>query len=63
MTVRIIEVVVSPQGETTVQTKGFVGADCLQASKWIEQALGVTATDNKTSEFFQQTEEQQHVQQ
>jgi len=24
--VRIIEVVVSPQGETTVQTKGYVGA-------------------------------------
>ena len=63
MTVRIIEVVVSPQGETTVQTKGFVGADCLQASKWIEEALGVTTADNKTGEFFTTAEEEQHVQQ
>ncbi len=60
---RIIEVVVSPQGETTVQTKGFVGADCLQASKWIEQALGITTTDNKTAEFFQAAATEQQVQQ
>jgi hypothetical protein len=60
---RIIEVIVSPQDETTVQTKGYAGADCLQASKFLEQALGVTATDSKTAEFFRTTEEQQHVQQ
>lgn len=52
MTVRIIEVIVSPQGETTVQTKGFACAECLQASKWIEQALGITTADNKTTEFY-----------
>jgi hypothetical protein len=39
--VRIIEVTVSPKGETTVQTKGYAGADCLEASKWLEQVLGV----------------------
>ena len=60
---RIIEVVVSPQGETTVQTKGFAGAECLKASRWIEQALGVAAADQKTSEFFSNTNEEQHVQQ
>jgi hypothetical protein len=62
--VRIIEVVVSPQGETTVQTKGFVGADCLQASKWLEQALGIATSDNKTAEFFQAAvaEQQQECQ-
>ena len=42
---RVIEVVVSPQGETTVQTKGYAGADCLKASKFLEQALGVTSAD------------------
>ena len=41
----------------------FVGADCLQASKWIEEALGVTTADNKTGEFFTTAEEEQHVQQ
>ena len=41
---RVIEVIVSPQGETTVQTKGYTGGDCLQASKFLEQALGVATT-------------------
>jgi hypothetical protein len=62
MTVRIIEVVVSPQGETTVQTKGFAGADCLQASRWLEQALGINTNDTKTAEFYQATEAQQATQ-
>jgi hypothetical protein len=63
VTVRIIEVIVSPQGETTVQTKGFVGAECLQASKWLEQALGITASDVKTAEFHQQAVAEQQAQQ
>ena len=50
---RIIEVTVSPRGEATVQTKGYAGADCLQASKFLEQALGVVATETKTAEFYQ----------
>ena len=53
MTQRIIEVVVSPQGETTVQTKGFAGADCLAASSFLEQSLGLTVNDSHTAEFYQ----------
>jgi len=60
---RVIEVVVSPQGETTVQTKGYAGADCLKASKFLEQALGVTSADRRTAEFYQTTPTEQHVQQ
>ena len=63
MTVRIIEVTVSPQGETTVQTKGFVGAECLQASRWLEQALGIATGDVKTAEFYQQAVAEQQAQQ
>jgi hypothetical protein len=60
---RIIEVIVSPQGETTVQTKGYAGADCLQASRFLEQALGLTLSDNKSAEFYQSTVAEQHIQQ
>jgi hypothetical protein len=60
---RIIEVSVSPQGEISVQTKGYAGSDCLQASKFLEQALGRTTTDNKTAEFFQETTAEQQVSQ
>src|SRR5690349_20411929 len=62
MTVRIIEIVISPKGETTVQTKGFASADCLQASKWLEQALGIATTDNKTAEYYQPATIEQPIQ-
>jgi hypothetical protein len=60
---RVIEVIVSPTGEVTVQTKGYAGADCLQASKALEQALGVTTAEHKTSEFYSTPSVEQHVQQ
>jgi Protein of unknown function (DUF2997) len=60
---RIIELLISPKGETTLQTKGYAGADCQQASKWLEQALGVATNDRKTAEFYQQPEAEQRVQQ
>jgi hypothetical protein len=63
MTQRIIEVVVSPTGDTTIQTKGYPGGDCLQASKFLEQSLGIATSDLKTSEFYQTAVQPQQVQQ
>jgi hypothetical protein len=63
MTPRLIEVTVSPQGAVTVQTRGYVGADCLQASKFLEQALGVATADSKTAEYYTTTDTTQQVQQ
>jgi Protein of unknown function (DUF2997) len=59
---KIIEVTVSPTGETTVQTKGYSGSECQQASKWLEQALGLSTTDRKTAEYYQTQAAEQHVQ-
>jgi hypothetical protein len=50
---RIIEVIISPTGQTTVQTKGYAGADCVQASRFLEQALGNVTAEQKTGEFYQ----------
>ena len=60
---RVIEVTVSPKGETSIQTKGYVGSDCLQASKFLEQALGVVAKEAKTGEFYAPAQTDQHVEQ
>lgn len=60
---RVIEVIVSPKGETTVQTKGYAGNACLQASRSLEQALGAVAGDKKTAEFYSEAQAEQHVQQ
>ena len=60
---RIIELTVSPKGETTLQTKGYAGGNCLQASKFLEQALGVPTADQKTGEFYASAPIEQQVQQ
>ena len=57
----IIEGAVSPQGETSIQTKGYEGARCQEASKFLEQALSVTIADQKTSEFYASAPAQQQV--
>lgn len=36
MSGQTIEIIVSAAGETTVQTKGFGGSSCREASKFIE---------------------------
>jgi DUF2997 family protein len=58
---RLIEVIVSPRGETSVQTKGYLGSDCLEASKFLEQALGLATSECKTGEFYQSLPVQQQV--
>ena len=60
---RVIEVIVSPTGETTVQTKGFAGSECLQASKFVEEALGTVTAEQRTAEFYQTTPTEQHIEQ
>ena len=62
MTQQIIEVVVSPTGETSVQTKGFAGSSCQGASRFLEDALGASTGEQLTSEFFAEQPAQQRAQ-
>ena len=52
-TPQTIEILVSPAGESTVQTKGFSGGACRDASRFIEQALGERSSEKLTAEFYQ----------
>ena len=58
-----IEVVISPQGETKIETKGFAGSTCQQASQFLEQALGAKLSDKRTAELYQAQREEQVNQQ
>lgn len=51
---KTIIVVVSPQGETKLETSGFAGASCQEASRQLEQALGIQQAEQLTAEFHQQ---------
>ena len=46
-----IEIIVSPRGETSVQTKGFAGSSCREASRFLEEALGKRIGERLTAEF------------
>ena len=56
---RTIEIIVSPKGESTIQTKGFAGSACRDASKELELALGRRVGEQLTAEFHQATDVQQ----
>jgi hypothetical protein len=53
MNPKIIEVVINPQGQPTITTRGFSGGACRDASKYLEQALGARASETLTAEFHQ----------
>lgn len=50
---KTIEITINPKGEARVQTRGFAGASCKDASKFIEQALGEKVSDQATAEMYQ----------
>ena len=49
---KTIVIVISPQGESRLETKGFSGANCQQASRFLEQALGQQVEQQLTGEYF-----------
>ncbi len=50
---KIIEITVDTKGQTKVETRGFTGGECREASKFIEQALGQITDEKVTAEFFE----------
>jgi len=55
---KTIEITFLPNGQSRVETKGFVGAECREASRFLEQALGQATHESLKPEFHQQTEQQ-----
>ena len=60
---KTIEIIVAPSGETRVETKGFSGAECQQASRFLEEALGKKTGETLTAEYHQVKSEEQARQQ
>jgi hypothetical protein len=61
--VKIIEITVSPRGESKVETRGFTGGACREASRFLEQALGARTAESLTAEFHQGQSVDQDVKQ
>ena len=50
---KTIEIIVLPDGQTRVETKGFAGSECRSASRFLEQVLGIRRSERLTAEFHQ----------
>jgi hypothetical protein len=61
--VKTIKIIVSPKGETSFETKGFAGAECLEASRFVEEALGKRQSEQLTGEFHASQSVQQNARQ
>ncbi len=58
-----IEIIVAPDGKSRVETKGFTGSECREASRFLEQALGQPTDELLKAEFHQTAPAQQQVRQ
>ncbi len=50
---KTIKITVDARGETKVETRGFTGGECRDASRFVEHALGTRAAEALTAEFHQ----------
>lgn len=48
---KTIEIIVARDGSTTVQTRGFAGGSCREATRLLEKALGQVTKERLTAEF------------
>jgi len=60
---KTIEILIAPNGQSKVETKGFTGSECREASRFIEQALGLQTGEVLKAEFHQSASTQQQLQQ
>ena len=55
---KIVQIIVSPQGETAIETKGFSGNQCQKASQFLTAALGQKVNEQLKPEFHLNVDQQ-----
>ena len=59
---KIIELVVAPDGSLKIDAVGFVGADCEKATAFLEQVLGVVSDRKRKPEYMARSRSQRQQQ-
>lgn len=49
---KTIEITITPEGQTTVEARGFQGPSCRDATRDLLRALGVGGDEEVTAEFY-----------
>ena len=60
---RTIEILVTPDGQARLETRGFAGQQCRAASQFLEAALGQVTAERLTSEYYQAATATQPIEQ
>ena len=60
---KTIKITISPTGQVRVETSGFSGGECREASRFVEQALGSRSAETLTAEFHQGQQDSQELRQ
>ncbi|MDC4207111.1 MAG: DUF2997 domain-containing protein (plasmid) [Candidatus Manganitrophus sp.] len=46
-----------PEGEIRIEAAGFTGSDCLEATRFLEEALGRVDAQSLTTDYYQTSNE------
>jgi hypothetical protein len=49
---KTITIIVSPDGKTKIETDGYTGSSCREASRFLEDALGIGTVKRLKDEYF-----------
>jgi len=60
---REIEVTIHPDGTISIEAHGYEGADCEDATRFIEQALGKVQQRKRKPEYYRGTAQRNRLQQ
>ena len=58
-----IEITVNPEGSVSMKTTGFTGSSCLEATRELERALGMSGRESLLPEYFVNNETHDRLQQ
>ena len=53
-----IEIIISTDGQSRIETRGFTGSHCRDASRFLEGALGKVSSEQLTAEYHQSIQHQ-----
>tara|TARA_B100000700_G_C14901598_1_gene787647 strand:+ start:39 stop:239 length:201 start_codon:yes stop_codon:yes gene_type:complete len=56
-----IKIRFAKDGSSQIETVGFTGSSCQNASEFIEKALGHSTNDEHTAEFYKDSDVHEHL--
>jgi hypothetical protein len=58
---REMKITIGPDGNVAIEVTGVPGGECLDFTQFIEEELGEVIDREHTAEFYQATDEEEHI--